>query len=213
MLSCPETGTGEIACGNYAFVTCDWLNNAKNSIWKPSLMIWPWQNNLNLLWERYLNDLILRAYLLNFRCCGPKKLNISRSHDLFVLLQCFLSILLFRKQNESVTFKKSSRTCFKTGLNLVNLLGAYLGAQIRALISAYRFLRIGPERTRGIEYYLPSSDTQHNIEQVVKLKKKYKFAIWWLNCLRIWLFMQFTFIFIQLAICPLFSNWLAYFHC
>jgi len=85
------------------------------------------------MWEPCFNDLILRAYLLNFRCCGPKKLNVSRSHDLFVLLQCFLSILFFRKQNESVTFKKSFRTYFKTGLNLVNLLGAYLGAQIRAL--------------------------------------------------------------------------------
>ena len=53
------------------------------------------------------------AYLLNFRCSGPKKLNVSRSHDLFVLLQSLLRVLLFRKQNESVTFRKKYENIYK----------------------------------------------------------------------------------------------------
>ena len=46
---------------------------------------------------------LLEADLLNLGCRRPEKLDVSRAHDLFVLLERLLRVKLLRKQDESVT--------------------------------------------------------------------------------------------------------------
>jgi hypothetical protein len=64
-------------------------------------------NDLIRLHITIYSQIIKKINLLNFCCCRPEKLDVSGAHDLLVLLQGLLGVVLFRKQNESVACRSS----------------------------------------------------------------------------------------------------------